>query len=109
MEIRILFLSSSKIIDTSFLSLVMLLYTGISFYSCIISLVIYSTISYSVFSVEFKLLNRSLGVSAVSSRLLRRLWAFDLFDEVFALSFVFDFFDLPFFLAIDDMRGRLYS
>jgi hypothetical protein len=72
-RIRILSFSSSKIIDTSFLSLVMLLYTGIPFCSCIISLVIYSTIFYSVLSVGFELPDRPLGVSAVSSRLLRRL------------------------------------
>jgi hypothetical protein len=69
----------------------------------------YSTIFYSAPSVGFELPDRSLDVSAVSSRLLRRLWAFDPFDEVFASSFVFDFLDFPLFLAIDDMRGRLYS
>jgi hypothetical protein len=108
-EIRTLPSSSSEIMDTSSLSLVMLLCTGISFCSCIISLVMYSTIFYSAPSVGFELPNRPLGVSTVSSRLLHRLCVSNLFDEVFASSFLFDFLDFPFFLVIDDMRGRLHS
>jgi hypothetical protein len=86
----------------------MLLCAGIPFCSCIISLVMYSTIFYSTFFVGFELPDRPLSVSAVSSRLPCRLYASDLFDEVFALSFSFDFLDFLLFLAIDDMRGRLY-
>jgi hypothetical protein len=109
MGICILSLSSFETMDTSSLSLVMLPCAGIPFCSCIISLVMYFTIFYSASSVGFELPDRPLDVSVVSSRLPRRLWAFDLFDEVFASSLVFNFFDFPFFLAIDDIRGKLHS
>jgi hypothetical protein len=81
---------------------------GISFCCSIINLVVCLTIFYNTISVTFEPSDLLTGVSAVSSRFLRRLTVSKPFDEVFSILFFLDFFDLVLVLCIGNMRLRLY-
>jgi hypothetical protein len=80
----------------------------IPFCCSIISLVIYSTISYSTVSMMFEPGDLLTSVSAVSSRFLRRLTIFKPFNEVFSVFFSLNFFDFVLVLYIGNVRLRLH-